>query len=147
MYDKWPYIPVSPSGQECCIGWHAIGESLRNIESGERSVVYVECYPGEFVEDISNRLKDFLKPSLIVSTEALFLSSTELDKHLAPILTEDPVFGVMNGIEIEDYLDPEEMAKAQEAIYAVRKGVTLVIGTGAARVAPQHDVLVYADLA
>jgi mannose-6-phosphate isomerase class I len=147
MYDKWPYIQVSPSDSECFRGWDAIGHSLINALNPERSIVCVECYPGVFVKDIANQLTRFLKPSRVISTKALFLSSTELDRHIAPMLTDDPIFGVMNGIEIEDYLDPENLRKAQKEIYETCKGVVLVIGTGAVRVAPQYDLLVYADLA
>ena len=147
MYDKQPYIPVSSSSGECSTGWSAIGETLNNVLIGDRPIVCVECYPGAFVKDISDQLTDSLKPSLLISTERLFLPSTTLDRRIAPMLTEDPVFGVMNGIEIEDYLDWAKVKQAQREICEASKGVVLVIGTGAVRIAPDHDLLVYADLA
>ena len=147
MYDKRPYIPVSSSSAECSTGWNAIGQSLSNVLIGDRRIVCVECYPGVFVKEISDQLTDFLKPSLVISTETLLLPSTTLDRRIAPMLTEDPVFGVMNGIEIEDYLDRTKVKHAQREICERSKGLVLVVGTGAVRIAPDHDLLVYADLA
>lgn len=147
MYDKQPYIAVSSDNSECSLGWQTIGEKLRSSVSGERSIVCVECYPGVFVSDVAQHLTRALQPELVISTESLFLPPQEIESRVAPILTDDPVFGILNGIEIRDLFDERELARAQEAIRDISRGVILVIGTGAVEVEPEYQVLVYADLA
>jgi mannose-6-phosphate isomerase class I len=88
-----------------------------------------------------------LHPARVIVTEDLLLPAEELDRRMAPLLTDDPVFGILNGFEIADYFDPEKLAVAQRDAAAKRSGSTLVIGTGATLVMPQPDLLVYADLA
>ena len=147
MYDKHPYISVSPSSAECQVGWEAIGRVLGDEAGGERRVVCVECYPGVFVDDLRSRLAAILEPSLLISTDDLLLPSADLNRRFDPILTDDPVFGVMTGIELEDYFDREKLRIAQQEVANLKAGTVLVIGPGAALAAPQHDLLVYADLA
>ena len=147
MYDRQPYIPVSSHSDQCRKGWEAIGHLLREFLTRDRRVVCVECYPGVFVDDVLDRMTGIFKPSLVISTENLFLSPKELDRRIAPMLTDDPVFGVMNGMQIEDYFDPEQLRLARQRVERSTAGNILVVGTGAARVVPQRDVLIYADLA
>jgi mannose-6-phosphate isomerase class I len=70
-----------------------------------------------------------------------------LDRYVAPILTGDSVFGVMNGIEIEDFFDPEKLRCARLRLEEAQGRTTLIVGTGASLIAPPDHVLVYADLA
>jgi hypothetical protein len=147
MYDKQPYIAVSSDESECSLGWKAIGERLQRSASGERCIVCVECYPGVLISDVVQHLTRALQPELVVSTESLFLSPQEIESRVAPILTDDPVFGVLNGIEIRDFFDERKLAHVQEAIHQITRGTILVIGTGASEVTPEHQLLVYADLA
>jgi mannose-6-phosphate isomerase class I len=147
MYDKQPYISVSSSDAQCRFGWEAIGRSLREVPDDARRVVCVECYPGVFVREVRVRLEAFLEPSLVISTEDLLLPPGELDRRFDPILTDDPVFGRMTGIEIEEYFDKEKLRLAQQELAKTNTGTTLVIGPGATLVAQRYDLLIYADLA
>ena len=65
---------------------------------------------------------------------------------VSPFLTDDPVFGRMNGLGIDDFMDAGKLAIARDQI-SKAEGRVLVIGTGAALLVSQVDVLVYADLA
>ena len=65
---------------------------------------------------------------------------------VSPFLTDDPVFGRMNGMEIDDFMDAGKLAITRDQI-GKAEGRVLVIGTGAALLVSQFDVLVYADLA
>ena len=146
MYDKFPYIPVS-SLDACLCGWQAIAEELRGIQASRQRVLCIECYPGVLVTDVREPLTTLLKPSLVISTEDLLLPPAELNRRVASFLTDDPVFGVMNGIEIEDFFVPEKLRDARLKLEQARGERVLVIGTGAVLVAPPDHVLVYADLA
>jgi len=87
MYDRHPYVSVSKDGEGCHIGWKAIGRPLRDFLGEEGRIVCVECYPGVFVGEVRDRLTELLKPSRVISTEDLFLTSEELARRVAPMLT------------------------------------------------------------
>jgi len=147
MYDKQPYVSVSPDSGDCSQGWKEIGAVLRKSVPGGRCVVCVECYPGVFEKEIRDQLASLLHPTLILSTAELLLSPAKLNKRVDPVLTDDPVFGMLNGIEIRDYLDTGKLDPARKKLEQAEKGIVLVVGTGAIEVAPHPDLLVYADLA
>jgi mannose-6-phosphate isomerase class I len=149
-YDKFPFVPVSSSSLICHVGWPAIAGALRASIHKSRSVVCIECYPGVFTEQI-DALVDLLGPASVIRTEALFKSVGCINQMVEQFLGDDPVFGRMNGIQIEDYLDPGKLAAARAGLQRVSAGLTLVIGTGAAVVGgtgdAERDVLVFADMA
>jgi mannose-6-phosphate isomerase class I len=147
MYDKQPYVAVSSEARDCYAGWDTIGEAVRASVVGKRCIVCVECYPGVHIADVREQLNRTLAPQLLISSEELFLSPAELQDRVAPLLTDDPVFGMLNDFAIRDFFQCDKLAKAQDEIQNVEHGLVLVIGTGATVVAPNHDVLIYADLA
>lgn len=146
MYDSRPYVPVSSHHGDCRVGWESIGHALRE-SLNSKLIVCIECYPGVFVHEVCERLAVLLNPSLLISTEDLLLKPASLNDRVALMLTDDPVFGVMNCIEIEEFFDTEELRRARHIVETVPEGVVLIVGTGAVKVAPRYDSLVYADLA
>jgi hypothetical protein len=86
------------------------------------------------------------QPSQVFRSSEVLKSSAEIENMLAPFLTDDPVFGRMSGLRIEDFLDSGKLARIRDQINKA-EGRVLVIGTGAALLASRVDVLVYADLA
>jgi mannose-6-phosphate isomerase class I len=141
-YDKLPTVPVSSSSAECAVGWEKVLERLGSCQPG---ILCVECYPGVEVEAIEHALVNALKPSQVFRSSEALKPPQELERVLAPILTDDPVFGRMNGFRVEDFMNPRKLACTCDQIRRT-EGWILVIGTGAALMAPQADVLVYADL-
>ena len=149
-YDKFPFVRVSDSDGDCIPGWEAIAKRLDAALAGKSSVVCVECYPGANLDEIERGLDSVLQPRLVVRAEACLKSSQELDSMLAPYLGgNDPVFGRMNGITLQDFLDPRKVAEARQSIRATaaEEGRILVLGAGAALIAERFDLLVYADMA
>jgi hypothetical protein len=137
---------VSADASAVSAGWRAIGERLRGELRDGRNVLCVECYPGVLLDEIERPLAETLRPALVVRSADCFQSPDALAKMLQPVLTGDPVFGRMNGIEVADFFDPAKAEAARRAIAAAR-GMVLVIGTGASLLALEPRVLVYADLA
>ena len=80
----------------------------------------------------------------MVRTCEAFLSPALLEEAFGKLLTDDPVFGVMNQVELIEFFDPEKLAKMREQ---VAKGQALIVGTGATPVCDKPAVLVYADMA
>ena len=146
MYDSHPYIRVSYDDL-CLSGWEEIANALCGALGDQRWVLCVECYPGVFVKEVCAQLTALLEPSLVISTEDLLRPPAELDRRLAPILTDDPVFGVMNGTEIVDFFDPQKLRHAGLKLEEAEDQSVLIVGTGASLIAPPDRVLVYADLA
>ncbi len=142
-YDQQPTVSISSSSTDCAVGWPAVVEQLRGCNAG---TLCVECYPGAFVEPIEQAIASALHPSQIFRTSECMKGPQELNDLLAPYLGDDPVFGRMNGIELEDFFDPKKFQAARRQI-ACGQGTILVIGTGASLLVPEAHTLVYADMA
>ena len=125
------------------MGWERI---LKRLGESNPRVLCVECYPGVYVEEVERAIVQALQPSHVFRSKECLKPSVELERVLYPTLTDDPVFGRMNGMEIADFMDPGKIEIAQAQIRQ-KQDLTLVIGEGAHLLAPQADVLVYADLA
>ncbi len=146
-YDKFPCVAVRASSAKCQMGWPAIIERLRGAVGAGRSVLCVEVYPGAFVEEIERALSEGLQPACEIRTRTLFKDAREIDGMLAPFLGDDPVFGRMNSLELEDFFSPARLESARTAVQSPGEGWVLVVGTGAALVAREPNLLVYTDMA
>ncbi len=146
-YDKTPFVAVDAAPNSCAVGWPEIVARLRPASEKPRAVLCVECYPGADESQIFQELSSALKPSLALHSSSLFKSPQQIDSLLAPHLSDDPVFGRMNGITIENFFDAQKLQKAKSQIEARPAGLTLIVGVGAALVAEKPDALVYADMA
>jgi mannose-6-phosphate isomerase class I len=145
-YEQRPVVAV---GREDDIrsGWADVGATIAaEARRSDRCVVAVECYPGVHAGEIRDSLAAALAPSTVVTAEDALLSAGDLARELAPYLGDDPVFGQMSPLGLEWFFVPERVASLRARIARVEQGIALVIGTGAAVVAPDADVVVYADL-
>jgi mannose-6-phosphate isomerase class I len=146
-YDKYPCIAVNASGSECLTGWPQIVLRLRGSSSQNKCVVCVECYPGAFERTIHQILGEGLLPAFQILTADLLKPAVEVDRMLLSVLGDDPVFGHMSAVALEDFFDPGKLAEARETARNWKQGLLLIVGTGAALVSPEPDLLVYADMA
>ncbi len=138
-YDKFPFVAAGPA-EECIVGWDEIAARIKH----ER-ILCVECYPGANADAIAKELASRLKPTVVIQTTSLLKSAEQLRTMLAPVLTDDRVFGRMNGITLPDYFDAQLLSQARAKVKA-STGTILLVGPGAALVT-DADVLVYADMA
>jgi len=138
-YDKFPFVAAGPA-EECIVGWDEIAARIKH-----ESVLCVECYPGADADAIAKELASRLRPIVVIQTTSLLKSAEQLRAMLAPVLTDDRVFGRMNGITLLDYFDAQLLSQARAKVKA-STGTILIVGPGAALVA-DADVLVYADMA
>ncbi|MGH9587785.1 MAG: class I mannose-6-phosphate isomerase [Acidobacteriaceae bacterium] len=144
MYDRFPYIP-SGSREECHVGWAAIAQAIRS-RVRQKSVVVIECYPGVFLDELQHEISSAFSKAKLICTADLFRPAPEVDKMLQRWLGDDPVFGMMNPVEIEDFFDADRLIAAR-ARCATTTQPLIVIGTGASLVCPKSDLLIYADMA
>ncbi len=141
-YDKFPFIPAG-SSNECAVGWDAIALQLAGA-----NVVCVECYPGAQVDDLQSELVKRLCFDAVICASDAYKNAAEIRAMLAVHLGDDRVFGRMNGLTLEDWFDPKALQRMRDDVIEARaRGAVLVIGAGAALLAPECDVLVYADMA
>lgn len=138
-YDRRPVIGAGPRSA-CAVGWPAVAERIAT--AGARTVA-VEAYPGVRAADTAE-LASRLRPDLHLDTAAALKGDTEIELMLRPHLTDDPVFGRLNGLELEDFFDPQALRALRDEARSA-PGRVLVTGHGAALVLPDA-LLVYADL-
>ena len=149
-YDKFPKVEVPGGAGRCVSGWEAVGARLREAVAARgaaRTVVTVECYAGVMTEEIAEALERELGASLVLRSAGAFLPEGEIDQLVAPFNGgDDPVFGWLTSLRMEDFIDAGKRAALAGRIEAVRDGVVVIVGCGASLIHP-GDVLVHADLA
>ncbi len=148
-YDKVPSVRVLGFEGDLSKGWEAIGERLKAaVESrgGASGVLAVECYSGLLDEEVLPALRTGLEIDAVIETERdVFLEPQAVDALVAPWLGgDDPIFGFLTRLRMEDFLDPVRLQAARETIENA-SGWVLVYGPGACLVA-EPDLFVYADL-
>lgn len=146
-YDKFPYVSVRTESVECWEDWPEIFERLRSSTAQDRRVICVECYPGVFERVVGEALRDGLQPAGFVLTAELLKCPSQVEKMLANVLGDDPVFGQMNTFAIEDFFDQQKLAEARQRVQNWSRGSLLIVGTGASLLMPEPDLLIYADMA
>ncbi len=146
-YDKYPFVPVAAAADACHLGWAAIGAVLQAaLPAAAPAVLAIECYPGTDLAYLRQELEPALPPARWVVADTLYRPPAEIDALVAGPLTDDPVFGRLNGLKVADFFDPAKLRAAQQQLKA-DAGLVVLLGTGATLVCPSPDILVYADLA
>lgn len=143
-YDKFPVIPVQSVRNCAWQGWSSIVEHIRGqVSQGARRLA-IECYPGVFEDDISTALGEGLMHAQVLRVRDGYKSPRDIEAMTSRELTDDPVFGRMNGFVIKDFVDPVRSESLRQQLS--RNDVTIVIGTGTSLIEPNPDILIYADL-
>jgi mannose-6-phosphate isomerase class I len=151
-YDKFPAIAVPAAHAGACwCDWPAIAARLREAvddRNDARTLVAVECYSGVQDDEIRTALAAVLRPAWIVDSKEAFRTSAEIDALVAPWLGgDDPIFGRMCPLELNEFLDPARATAISTALHdEATQGIVIVVGPAAALLAPDADILIYADL-
>ena len=99
-YEKRPVVRIPGSDADCSFGWDRIASAL--AATGAR-VICVDCYPGVFEDELASELGLRFPDASVYRSKDCLKSKSDVDAMLAPYLTDDPVFGRMNGIRIEHF--------------------------------------------
>ena len=137
-YDKYPATPVEGVVK---VGWESIAKTLTD---GLNTVLAVDCYTGVFEEEVERSLSRHF--SKIVHTKYLFKSESQVREMTDRFMTDDVLFGYVANFKLEEFFDPGLLAEARQSCSDAGKEL-LIIGIGAALVAPASARLVYADMA
>ena len=152
-YDKFPFVPVTAEANACQTGWAAIAGALQSAlrtapaAPGQPLVLAVECYPGTDLGQLQRELTQALRPARCLVADERYYPAAAIDALVAGPLTDDPVFGRLNGLTVNEFFDPQLLRAAQATLTAAVGELVLVLGTGATLVCPNPTILVYADLA
>ena len=106
----------------------------------------IECYPGVLEQQISETLSEALSPTRVIRVRDTYKPSREIESMISQELTDDPVFGRMNGLVIQDFVDPARIESSREQLKQNRGQLILIVGAGTSLIEPDPDVLIYADL-
>ena len=146
-YEKFPIFTVSRCRSESWEGWPNILERLKTFAASEPCTISFECYPGVFEKQLVDILTEGLRSSGLILTSDLLKSPSEIEPLVSSVLGDDPVFGRMNSLAIEDFFDAGKLARAREQVKSWRHGLLVIFGTGASLVSAEPNLLVYADMA
>ena len=122
-------------------GWEEILRQLRPA-AGARCVITAEFYTQVNREEIVRALAGL--GGTLFDAEECALPDEAYREKIAPFLTDDRVFGVMNTLRLEDVYLPEKLEALREKIRST-PGLCVVYGTGASLVT-EGDTLVYFDM-
>ncbi len=148
-YDKYPFIQVEKENTSCVAGWQAIAQQLHShLQSinKKKKIIAVECYQGVLYEEMANTFQSMVEPALWIDTQKLFKDETVIRSMVYPDVTDDRVFGYLTRLNMEDYFDEQKLNKTREKIIKLSEGVIVVYGSGAALLASNFNVLIYADM-
>jgi mannose-6-phosphate isomerase class I len=138
-YDKFPVVPVG-ARDACRTGWRDIAATL--VGTGAR-VIVVDTYPGVRPADL-DALTAALAPITRIDTSGALLPARQVDRLVQTDLGDDPVFGRLTSLQLDQFFDPAQLRTLAERARTA-KGRVLITGVGAALVT-DGDVLVHAGL-
>lgn len=139
-YDRFPSTKIAGMLVQ---GWSDI-RGLLAAGLDATKVLAVECYTGVREEEVLEELS-LLKPSLLIDTRDLMKSEDEIKAMTERFMTDDVLFGYVTNLSLTDYFDADKLEAARKEVAASDR--SLVVGTGAALVAPETATLVYTDMA
>lgn len=139
-FNKFPVIKVQ--NHTCITGWDNITEE---IKKNTPRLITIECYPGVFIKEIITSVQELLHPELIIYTSEAMKPENEIAAMVEQYVTDDPVFGYITTLELDDYFDPLKISAFQQQIDQTQ-GCIVIVGPGATLLALQPDLSLYADM-
>lgn len=142
-YDRWPSIAVDD--HQAWTGPEAIGRLAAGLPAG--GVIIIDCYPGTDVPTLMAQIRGALPDAVIINVEDAARPSDELDRMLAPYLTDDRVFGQLAHLPLNDFYDQDRLQQVRTGVDRHAGSLLFLVGWGASLVDVRPDVLVLADMA
>lgn len=139
-YDKFPSTKIAGTMVQ---GWDDV-RALLAARLDASKVLAVDLYAGVREAEVLEAL-EALKPSLLIDTRELMKPESEIRAMTQRFMTDDVLFGYVTNLSLMDYFDADKLEAAREKVAGSESA--LVVGTGAAWVAPESATLVYADMA
>lgn len=140
-YDRFPSTKITGTILQ---GWDAVHTLL--VECFKvKKVVAVDFYAGVREEEVAGEL-ELLSPTLFINTRNLMKPQDEIKAMTERFMTDDVLFGYVTNLTLSDYFDAEKLEQARKQV-ADATGRVIIVGSGAAMVAPAEATVVYVDMA
>ena len=140
-YDRFPSTKITGTILQ---GWDAVHTLL--VECFKvKKVVAVDFYAGVREEEVAGEL-ELLSPTLFINTRNLMKPQDEIKAMTERFMTDDVLFGYVTNLTLNDYFDAEKLEQARKQV-ADATGRGIIVGSGAAMVAPAEATVVYVDMA
>ena len=140
-YDRFPSTKITGTILQ---GWDAVHTLL--VECFKvKKVVAVDFYAGVREEEVAGEL-ELLSPTLFINTRNLMKPQGEIKAMTERFMTDDVLFGYVTNLTLNDYFDAEKLEQARKQV-ADATGRVIIVGSGAAMVAPAEATVVYVDMA
>ena len=149
-YNIHPEVKIKGKDAGCFAGWDSIVIQLNNEifkNTNPKKVIAIEYYQGLNESEIFNSLIRKLDADAVFDASEALLPEDEIRKITFPDVTDDRIFGFITRLSIGDFQNSEKTEALRAKIQAIEKGTILIYGSGAAKVYPDPDLLVYADMA
>jgi mannose-6-phosphate isomerase class I len=149
-YNINPEVKIKGKDADCFTGWGTIVQKLKNEISKNpkiKKVIVIEYYQGVNDSEIFNSLIKELNPDTTFNAGEAMLSEEEIRNITFPDVTEDRIFGFITRLSMDGFYDTVKVEALRAKIQAIEKGIVLIYGSGASKVYPDPDLLVYADMA
>ena len=140
-YDRFPSTKITGTILQ---GWDA-GHTLLVECFKVKKVVAVDFYAGVREEEVAGEL-ELLSPTLFINTRNLMKPQDEIKAMTERFMTDDVLFGYVTNLTLNDYFDAEKLEQARKQV-ADATGRVIIVGSGAAMVAPAEATVVYVDMA
>ncbi|WP_409966131.1 hypothetical protein PIECOFPK_02712 [Mycovorax composti] len=142
-YDKAPFVVVQ--NEQAIVGWKSIIEFLlaQLADSGNKQLV-IDTYQGVKISSIIQQWASLAPDIKVFDTRQALKDAATIEKMVHPYVTDHPIFGKMNDLSIEDFLDQEKVAQLKTQLNNNEQQI--IIGPAASLIAP-NGLLVYADMA
>lgn len=147
-YEKFPVVVVKDVQGEVAEGWSNVCNLLKaGIENigKDKKVIVMECYPGIIDEEVIPWLSKELQGNFLFSKDC-WKEERVIADMVYPDVTDDEVFGYITRLQMKDFFDKDNLAKAQEQIASATEGIFLIYGCGASLLCRDADLLVYFDM-
>ncbi|WP_205791411.1 class I mannose-6-phosphate isomerase [Microbacterium sulfonylureivorans] len=144
-YDPTPTIDL-PAGERILTGpvaWSAICDLTRDLPS---PLIVIDAYPGTDLDVLIAQLRSGFPDFDILNGEDAAVDGGDITAWLTDNLTNDRVFGVMSHATIGAFYDEGRVEALRGHLAERTRGVVLV-GWGAAFVAPDADIIILGELA
>ncbi len=140
-YDRFPSTKITGTILQ---GWDAVHTLLVECFKAKK-VVAVDFYAGVREEEVAGEL-ELLSPALFINTRNLMKPQDEIKAMTERFMTDDVLFGYVTNLTLNDYFDAEKLEEARKQV-ADTTGRVIIVGSGAAMVAPAEATVVYVDMA
>ena len=149
-YNKTPFVDTGESRFDVIRGWDAIVSCVQqriSQISKPRKIVVIETYQGVCHSEVGAAFRKGLSFDDFIESTDYMLAEDMLHKLLYPYITDHPVFGTICPLDITSFFDATLVGRLKSKISLKEEGTLIFYGPGAAYLAGEPDLIVYADMA